>query len=163
MEFEIFSIPAAGGSGTEELNRFLRSHRVLNVERELVTFGNHAMWTFCVEYLAGAAASKTLGPSEERVDYKAVLPPPLFEKYAGLRVVRKSVAAKEGIPPNAVFTLQRLFGRNEEPGRLFHRGCGFQPQCRLAICGLFMESVAAVLTTRNWPIWSAWRRPACRD
>ncbi len=91
-------------SGVEELNRFLRSHRVLNVERELVTLGNHAMWTFCVEYLGGAASSKALGPAEERVDYKAVLPPPLFEKFAGLRVVRQGVAEKEGIPPYAVFT-----------------------------------------------------------
>jgi hypothetical protein len=52
MQFKLFSIPATGDAeAEEELNRFLRSHRVVSVEKELVQGGHTAYWCFCVEYL----------------------------------------------------------------------------------------------------------------
>lgn len=51
MQFKLFTIPAGGCYLTEEeLNKFLRSHRILHVDR---TFNpsNGGYWTFCVEYM----------------------------------------------------------------------------------------------------------------
>ena len=41
------------------LNGFLRSHRVLSVERRWVDQGENSFWSFCVDYLetSGAPAS----------------------------------------------------------------------------------------------------------
>ena len=52
MQFKLFSIPATGDTeAEEELNRFLRSHRAVSVQKELVQGGHTAYWCFCVEYL----------------------------------------------------------------------------------------------------------------
>jgi hypothetical protein len=37
MQFEVFIVPAGGGKAMVELNRFLSSHRVIGVEKHLVT------------------------------------------------------------------------------------------------------------------------------
>ena len=51
MQFKLFSIPATGDLETEEeLNRFLRSHRAVSVQKELVNNGDTPCWCFCVEY-----------------------------------------------------------------------------------------------------------------
>lgn len=38
----------------EELNRFLRSHRVLAVDRRWVDLGTESFWSICVDYLESA-------------------------------------------------------------------------------------------------------------
>jgi hypothetical protein len=53
MQFKLFSIPATGDDAAEEeLNLFLRSHRAVSVQRELVQSGARASWCFCIELLA---------------------------------------------------------------------------------------------------------------
>ena len=45
MQLKMFSIPALDpGEGTEEMNRFLRGHRVLSVEKRLVGGDASAFW-----------------------------------------------------------------------------------------------------------------------
>jgi hypothetical protein len=45
MQMSFFSIPARGDSGLQEdLNRFLRSHRVLTVHRDFVPLGENSFW-----------------------------------------------------------------------------------------------------------------------
>jgi len=45
MQMFFHSIPARGDSGAqEELNSFLRSHRVLTVHREFVAQGDNSFW-----------------------------------------------------------------------------------------------------------------------
>ena len=52
MAFEFFVIPArTSGSEAEDLNRFLRGHRVLTVDRRWVEQGWESFWGVCVEYL----------------------------------------------------------------------------------------------------------------
>ncbi|MCP5535557.1 MAG: hypothetical protein H7A51_04885 [Akkermansiaceae bacterium] len=58
MQYEVFTIPAGGGEETEELNKFLRSHRVVSVDKHLVTEGGQPRWVFCVEYLEGKGGRK---------------------------------------------------------------------------------------------------------
>jgi hypothetical protein len=51
MQLKVFAVTAQGGEeAVEEMNKFLRSHRVLSIERRLVEQGG-AYWSFCVEYL----------------------------------------------------------------------------------------------------------------
>ena len=52
MQIEIFEIPAFDTSGAlEEMNRFLRGHKILNVEQQLVQNRNSSYWSFCIKYL----------------------------------------------------------------------------------------------------------------
>jgi hypothetical protein len=69
MQMSFFSIPARGDSGLQEdLNRFLRSHRVLTVHRDFVPLGENSFWALAVEYMLGAApAESTSGRSTNSV------------------------------------------------------------------------------------------------
>jgi hypothetical protein len=58
MQVKFFQIPSVGCEAVEaEMNTFLRSHRILKVERELVQRETSPCWAVCVEYLDGAVAS----------------------------------------------------------------------------------------------------------
>lgn len=108
MQYQVFTIPARPSPGqVEEMNRFLRSHRVLTVERRLVEDSQNSFWTFCVEFLETAAPIGD-GRTETRVDYKEVLSPPAFERFARLRTLRKELADKEAVPAYAIFTNEQL-------------------------------------------------------
>jgi hypothetical protein len=70
LQFKLFTISATGDSEAEaELNRFLRSHRAVSVEKELVNSGHAAYWCFCIEYLLGSVPEGKRG-GRSRVDYK---------------------------------------------------------------------------------------------
>lgn len=111
MQMAFYSIPARGDAGLQEdLNRFLRSHRVLTMHREFVGQGDNSFWALAVEFLEGPALSGP-GParsSKERIDYKEVLSPPDFALFARLRDWRKTTAEKEGIPVYAILTNEQL-------------------------------------------------------
>ena len=109
MQFKLFSIPASGDrEAEEELNRFLRSHRAVSVQRELVQTGPAASWCFCVEYLLGPQPSGARNGRGGRVDYKTILSDEDFRLFARLREVRKQLAAQEAVPVYAVCTNEHL-------------------------------------------------------
>jgi superfamily II DNA helicase RecQ len=109
MQFKLLSIPAGGDAEVEaELNQFLRSHRAVSVQKELVQNGSGACWCFCIEYLGGAASDSRGGSGRGRVDYKEVLSDEDFKVFVRLREVRKQLAAKEAIPVYAVCTNGQL-------------------------------------------------------
>lgn len=95
-----------------ELNRFVSSHRVVTVERRFVDCGTDSFWALCVDYLHGepslGAVHGAPGRSERRVDYKEVLSPEQFERFAQLRELRKQLAEREAVPVYAVFTNDQL-------------------------------------------------------
>ena len=63
MQVKFFQIPSGGCEAIEaEMNAFLRSHRILKVERELVQRETSPCWAVCVEYLEGVAGSGFSGP-----------------------------------------------------------------------------------------------------
>jgi superfamily II DNA helicase RecQ len=101
-------VPVSGGPSAEnEMNAFLRAHRVLAVRKEFVAEGGNSFWTFCVEYLelpGGGAVSD----GKPKVDYREVLKPEEFEVFSRLREWRKGVAEKEGVPVYAVLTNEQL-------------------------------------------------------
>jgi len=109
MQIKLFTIPTSdNGMAAEELNRFLRGNKILEVQSELVSNENGACWCFCVRYLEKAGYFTS--DNKKRVDYKQVLDETIFKKFSKLREIRKKVAADEGIPAFAVFTDEELAG-----------------------------------------------------
>ncbi|WP_158247319.1 HRDC domain-containing protein [Geothermobacter hydrogeniphilus] len=119
MQYHFFRISAVTpGETAEEFNRFLRSHRVLNVNREFVSQGENSFWALAVEYLPGEATVKSPRSANRRnrVDYKELLPPDAFQLFVLLREWRKQTAEQEGVPVYTIFT-------NEQLAEMAQRGC----------------------------------------
>ena len=117
MQFKIFTIPVADdGTATEEMNRFLRSHKVLESEQQLVSTKNGTHWHFCIKYLANAQPDKSDAKSEiksqnsSKVDYKDILDEKTFAVFSILREIRKKIAEEAGMPVYAIFTNEELPG-----------------------------------------------------
>lgn len=112
MAFRFFTIPiAAPEPATGELNTFLRSHRILKVDRQWVEQGTSSLWSLCVEYLDGASSTDTGSrsfPQRGKTDYKELLPPADFAIFAKLRDVRKALAQSEAVPVYTIFTNDQL-------------------------------------------------------
>ena len=94
------------GELQEQLNAFLRSHRVLQVERQAFRDG----WGFCVEWMKGVSfkGGDVNWRKAPRVDYKEVLSPEIFEKFSKLREKRKAIAQEDGVPSYMVMTDAQL-------------------------------------------------------
>ena len=111
MQFKLFVIPVTdSGESLEELNKFLRSHRILEESHELAVGKNGTVWHFCIKYLDGIkpANSKNRKGSNPKIDYKEVLDEKTFKKFSKLREFRKQIAIDEAIPAFAVFTDKEL-------------------------------------------------------
>ena len=108
MKVKLFTIPIYDGEAmTEELNRFLASHRVVTVDREFVANGTYSIWAICVT-VEGENTSKSKKMARERIDYREVLSPEDFALYSKLRAQRKELADKDGLPAYALFTNEQL-------------------------------------------------------
>jgi superfamily II DNA helicase RecQ len=106
---KFFQVPVGGdGMVEEELNRFLRAHRVLRVEREMTRREGASAWAVCVEYLEGAGGGADGAGARRKVDYKEVLNEADFAVFSALRELRKILAEAEGVPVYAVFTNDQL-------------------------------------------------------
>jgi superfamily II DNA helicase RecQ len=110
MQLKFFQIQAGDYLAEEELNKFLRSHRVLRIERELTRRDSSPAWAVCVEYLEGVgpAIGSPRRSEERKVDYKEMLNAADFGVFSALREVRKSLSEAEGVPVYAVFTNDQL-------------------------------------------------------
>lgn len=104
MQIQIFTVPFLGGEDVlGEMNKFLRSHRVAEIQKSFVATECGGSWTFCITYLD----SVKVADSEIRkgkVDYRNVLNEKDFALFCEMRKTRKQIAEKEAIPPFAVFT-----------------------------------------------------------
>jgi len=107
MQVKLFTIPVSdSGVFTDELNRFLRSNKILEVESHLISNEKGAAWCFCVKFIDGTWPQKP--EDRTRVDYKNELDEVTFEIFSRLRIARKKLAADEAIPAYAVCTDQEL-------------------------------------------------------
>ena len=107
MQIQVFRIPvAAEQAEVDEINRFLASHKVVNIDKQFVEAGQNSFWALFVNYASGEPTStQTAG---KRIDYKEVLTPEDFAVYSKLRNVRKELAEKDGVPVYAVFSNEQL-------------------------------------------------------
>ncbi len=105
-QYMTFQIPMTDdGTQVEDLNLFLRTHRVLSVDKHFTERG----WSFCVEWFDGPTSGIVpRGRTTGRIDYREVLPPETFAVFARLRETRKALSKRDGIPPFAVMTDAQL-------------------------------------------------------
>jgi superfamily II DNA helicase RecQ len=110
MQIKTFTVPIMLGEQVEEeMNRFLRGHRVVDIASQLVSDGHGSYWCFCIRYLD--RASYPPGPENQgKVDYRKVLDEPTFKRFALLREVRKELAQEDAVPAFAILTDEELAG-----------------------------------------------------
>lgn len=92
MQIKLFTISIGDSGGAlQEMNTFLKAHKVLEIQHKLISNDNGANWCFCVRYI-----EQTFNPasgSKAKVDYREILDEPTFHKFSHLRAIRKKVAA----------------------------------------------------------------------
>ena len=109
-----FISPFGEKSVTDELNAFLRSHRIINVEKRLIDGERGTGWVFLVEY-GNTEGKNSSNAQSQRIDYREVLNSVEYALYDKLRNLRKEIAEKAGIPVYAVFTNDQLAGMVKKP------------------------------------------------
>ena len=112
MKLQFFSIPAVSPDrAQEEFNRFVASHRVARVEKELIADGAASFWSVCVTWIDGDAEIPVSSPPLRRgkdIDYRELLPPAEFAVFDRLRQLRKQIAEVEGLKVYNIFTNEQL-------------------------------------------------------
>ena len=111
MQFKLFSVSVADhDQHIEELNKFLRTHKILEVENQLVHNEKGTYWCFCIKYIEGSIEMSTPRNLKypEKTDYRTVLDEATFKKFSILREIRKKIAQEEGLPAFAIFTDEEL-------------------------------------------------------
>jgi superfamily II DNA helicase RecQ len=105
MQVALFSVAPGDSRALDDLNRFLRGHRVLTLDRQCL----EGVWSFCVTYQPPAGGEGAEGSGiAGKVDYKQVLDEKTFALFSRLRELRKTLAETEKLPPYAVFTNEQL-------------------------------------------------------
>ena len=107
MQLKTFTIHANNTEEQEEVNKFLRSHRVLTVDRQF-SAENGGCWFLLVLYQESGAGEIQSASRSKKVDYRELLSPEEFGRFAKFREIRKEIASKQGIPAYAVFTDEEL-------------------------------------------------------
>ena len=103
MQYKFFTVPVTHGEeDAEYLNKFLRSNKIVKVDKQLVPVGEEVLWSFCVQYLLPPLQTP-VGERKEKIDYKSVLDENAFEMFSRLRKCRKIISAEEAVPAFAVF------------------------------------------------------------
>lgn len=104
-QFMIFFInPFSEPSSSAKQNNFLKSHRIINVEKRLIDGERGTGWVFLVEYTEneGGKSAYTMSSKVARRD---VLNPSQFAVYDFLRKTRKEIGDKTKIP----LSLSRIY------------------------------------------------------
>ena len=103
MQIKLFTIPCSESNElNEELNRFLRGNKIVNIEKQFYISNCEAYWSFCITYLPNQNVQHQ--DKKEKVDYKEVLDENSFVRFTQLRSLRKILAEKDAVPAYAVFT-----------------------------------------------------------
>lgn len=106
MQIKIFTVPVMSGEQiNEELNLFLRSQKIIEIDRQLINQKDAAFWSFCITYLPVTTASNASANEHRgKIDYKQVLDEQTFTVFSRLRAIRKQLADRDAVPAYAVFT-----------------------------------------------------------
>lgn len=105
MQIEIFNIEMGDSAELQRCNNFLRSNRIVQVQTQFIQ-GNITSWSILVTY-AGTKSSESKS-TNERIDYRTVLAPQDFIRYARMREARKKMALDTNVPPFVIFTNEEL-------------------------------------------------------
>lgn len=110
MQFEFILVPVKHSEAAQaELNKILRTRRVLTVQKEFVNQGGNSFWAVAIEYLDRAGGDqKSPFERKQKVDYREVLSEADFALYSKLRELRKKIAESEGVPVYAILTNDQI-------------------------------------------------------
>ncbi|MGA1839918.1 MAG: HRDC domain-containing protein [bacterium] len=107
IQFRVFRIPISNSEeAIEEMNSFLRGHRIVEITKQFIENEGNSFWTFCVEYLHGDESSGKSATA--KTDYREILNESDFSIFAQLRTLRKEIAEKERLPGYVLFTNEQL-------------------------------------------------------
>jgi superfamily II DNA helicase RecQ len=116
MQIRVFNIPISDtGEMQAEMNRFLATNRVLEIEQHFYQNEKGAHWSFCIRYLMSKTGSFQQQSTKQKVDYKELLNEKEFAIFSKLRECRKIIAANDAVPAYAVFTDEELAGITRLP------------------------------------------------
>lgn len=95
MQIRFFTIPVQQAEErNEEINKFLRTHTIIEMEKSLQTSNNTLYWCFYIQY---QERKDTYKNNTEKIDYKDQLPPDAFQRFLKLRQKRKEIAVEDAI------------------------------------------------------------------
>ena len=105
MKFQLFQYPIPTDSNLDDLNRFLASHRIVSVTREIVNGNSGPVLLFIVETASGDVQDES---RTKRIDYRELLSAEDFLVFNDLRTARKALADNEGVPVFSIFNNAQL-------------------------------------------------------
>lgn len=106
MQIKMYSIPVMGGELLmEEMNVFLRTKKVLQVEKHFLPTSQSGSWTFCISYLDDVSITDKDKP---KTDYSKILDEAGFKRFTKMREIRKRLATEDALPAYAIFTDEEL-------------------------------------------------------
>jgi superfamily II DNA helicase RecQ len=108
MQYKIFQYFMPGSDSLEELNAFLRSHRISSIEKHFTTETSRSLLIFVVEYVDSLDPPSAFHAKGSKTDYRRELSPEQYEVFSRLRDIRKEIAEKEGVPLYNIFTNAQL-------------------------------------------------------
>lgn len=103
MQVAQFNLGVDDPTGIEAMNRFLRGHRVMTLDKAF----HEGAWSVLVTYQPGQVESER-SRRAPKIDYREVLDEVTFARFSRLRDVRKDAAQSEKLPAYAVFTNEQL-------------------------------------------------------
>lgn len=102
MQIKLFIVPVPGGEQVnEELNRFMRSHRIISVQEQAIQGNGGAFWCYSVRYAESTAFGEREKPG---IDYRELLGEAAFKRFSTYREIRKKVAKDDEVPAYMVFS-----------------------------------------------------------
>lgn len=103
MHIRTFNILIGDVAAEKELNSFLSSNKIVDVQQAFYQQPGGAYFAFCVRYIPGAPAAPQPGTNPKK-DYRNELSPEHFTIFSRLREIRKQLAAKYAVSAYLVFT-----------------------------------------------------------
>lgn len=102
MQVKLFTIHINDiESHNDELNKFLRTHKIIEVDKHLVQNGVSYNWCFYISYIGEMQEKYS---NKKKIDYMNVLDKETFAVFSKLRQIRKAIAVKHAVSAYIVFT-----------------------------------------------------------
>lgn len=110
VQYKIIAVSTLDSEkGENELNAFLRTNKIVDVEKHLISTTHTPYWSFCVSYITQTSSlAQTNAIKKEKVDYKNVLDETSFLRFTKYREIRRNLAQSEAVPAYAIFTDEEL-------------------------------------------------------
>ncbi len=108
MQYKFFVVPVDTSEQVEEeLNKFLRSHRVLKTEQHFVS--EKGYWVMAVEYLdQNPLAEAPPQHRKEKIDYTVGMSEEEKERFELFKTIRRRLATEKNVPAYLIFTNEEL-------------------------------------------------------